>query len=409
MPRDQRPFDPSQPDSIEMLQIVFKVVERCNINCTYCYYFNMGETSAMGRPARVNLATTRMLADWIATGCRELRIPKVSIAFHGGEPMMLRPSEFQAICRLFLERVGPTAELSFAMQTNGLLLSDIWLSLLEEYGVRVGVSIDGYRAAHDRFRLDRRGRSTFDGTEQALKRLVEWAHGNPEIMPSTISVLDPRNDYGAVYSYLRGLGVEQMHFLLPDRNADSPIAEADGSGRQYGKALYEIFEAWLIEDNPAIHIRYIRRVLDYFQLRQADMDGPRRACKSGRSKKKCQVIVARSDGTVAIDDSYIPALSWYSKNPVYSTSTSTLREFLADKAIQDIERLTLSLPSACAACKWRRICGGGDLENRFSEANLFDNPSVYCEGYKVFYEGLCAALISNGYPAEAVRNCLGVN
>jgi hypothetical protein len=27
----------AEPDSIEALQIIYKVAERCNINCTYCH------------------------------------------------------------------------------------------------------------------------------------------------------------------------------------------------------------------------------------------------------------------------------------------------------------------------------------------------------------------------------------
>src|SRR5580765_3806373 len=77
------------PGSIEALQVVYKVAERCNINCTYCYYFNMGEDTALTRPANASLAVTESLARWIAQGCAELRIPSVNVTFHGGEPAMI--------------------------------------------------------------------------------------------------------------------------------------------------------------------------------------------------------------------------------------------------------------------------------------------------------------------------------
>ncbi len=65
--------DPSRPQSVETLQIVFKVVERCNINCSYCYYFNMGNSSALSRPPKVSVETARSIAEWITQGCEELK------------------------------------------------------------------------------------------------------------------------------------------------------------------------------------------------------------------------------------------------------------------------------------------------------------------------------------------------
>lgn len=405
------PFDPSKPQSIETLQIVFKVVERCNINCSYCYYFNMGETTAMDRPPAVGLDTARSLAEWIAQGCRELQIPKALISFHGGEPMMLKPRNFGAICEILRSRIGPVAELSFSMQTNGTILNEAWLSLFGEYGVRAGISIDGDREAHDRYRLSRQGGSTFDRTENNLKRIAEWARGNPRLMPSTISVIDRLNDYRRIYAYLRSLGVEQMNFLLPDRNSDDPLMRANDLSREYGKALYDIFEAWLTEDNPSVYIKYVYKTLGHFQLNRPvrEETGVRRTPDKPQSvRKEYHVIVARSDGTVAVNDSYIPALSWYKKTPVYSIFRNSLKDFLSDEVHREIEKASSTLPSACTSCTWRRICKGGDLENRFSKNNLFDNPSVYCEAYKFFYQGVCDLLIGGGYPPEAMQHRLGL-
>ena len=400
-------FDPSKPDSIDNLQVVFKVVERCNINCSYCYYFNMGDNTAMERPPLVSTDIAELLARWIAQGCRDLRIPKVLISFHGGEPMMLKPRNFGAVCEVLRRHISPVAELTFSMQTNGTILNEEWLALFDEYGVRVGVSIDGDREAHDRYRLDHRARSTFERTEENLKRLADWAQGNPRMMPSTISVLDPANDYRKVYKFLRQFGVEQMNFLLPDRNADSPLTGPDGSSAAYGRALFEIFDAWLTEDNPDVYIKYVHKTLGHFQLNRKLREMPEGNAELRRSKglrKEYQVIVARSDGSVAVNDSYIPALPWYQETPVNSIFEHSLQQFLGDRVFREIEAAESTLPSGCRSCRWKTICKGGDLENRFSTKSLFDNPSVYCDGYKLFYQNVCDLLSGNGYPIDAVQD-----
>src|SRR3546814_6742976 len=76
--------------------------------------------------------------------------------------------------------------------------------------------------------------------------------------------------------------------------------------RSYGRCLSEIFEAWLAEDNEAVHIKFIDQTMVHFRRRVAP------GAIFTRGRKSNQVVIARSDGTVAIDHSYIPALDWYS-------------------------------------------------------------------------------------------------
>src|SRR5690242_1163041 len=72
----------TEPGSIEALHVIYKIAERCNINCTYCYYFNMGEDSALKLPPLASISVTDALAHWVAQGCEELKIPQVKITFH---------------------------------------------------------------------------------------------------------------------------------------------------------------------------------------------------------------------------------------------------------------------------------------------------------------------------------------
>ena len=69
--------------------------------------------------------------------------------------------------------------------------------------------------------------------------------------------------------------------------------------------------------------------------------------------------------------------------------------------------MTNSLPGGCTGCRWRQVCRGGDFENRFSTRNGFDNPSVYCDAYKVMYQNVCDELVRNGYPADLISAKFG--
>jgi uncharacterized protein len=399
-PNGRLAWSPAEPESIEALQVIYKVAERCNINCTYCYYFNMGEETAFTRPPLASIDVTEALARWIAQGCEELCIPCAKVSFHGGEPTLMGVKRFGDACRRLRDIIEPVATVLLSIQTNGTLLDDEWVAAFMEHGVDVGVSIDGPQAANDRFRLDRHGRSSFGRTEEAIRRLVE-AHGSGGPLPSTVSVVHSGNDYRSVYRYLRALGVKDMTFLLPDRNADDVEFISSGAAKQYGSCLSEIFYEWLSEDNTEVHVNFVDQLLVHFRPDIA----PGQVFR--RPRKANQVVIARSDGTVAIDDTFIPALSWYAGTPVYSTDKITLRGFLTNPIFQEIEETSNTLPGGCTECRWRDICRGGDLENRFSTQNGFDNPSVYCDAYKVMFQYVCDELVRNGYPADLVTAKFG--
>lgn len=386
----------------DRLQVVFKVVERCNINCDYCYYFNLGDETALSRPAVVSVDTSARIADWLAEGCADLGITSLSLAFHGGEPMMLKPRNFDAICTIFRDRLDPVVDLAINMQTNGTILSETWLDILERHRVHIGVSIDGDRVAHDRHRLDHRGRSTFAKTEANLKALRARAADDAAFLgPATISVLDAANDPAEVFGYLAELGLKRMSFLLPDRSHDTPFAGGDDTALAYGRALYGIFRAWLLHDDPGLYVRYIATFLSHFQLAKPHDDDVLFA-KDAAPMRRTQVIIMHSNGKVGVNDSYIPALAWFEKTPEYSVESATLRDFLADPIFDEIAAAEASLPPACRRCDWQALCQGGDLENRFSSANGFANPSVYCEGLMYFLENATRLLVENGYPVDCL-------
>jgi len=80
------------PGSIEALQVVYKVAERCNINCTYCYYFNMGEDTALTRPAN---ATSAERCDSTAVS----RVSEVENAKTSGRILFCRRAAARMRCR----------------------------------------------------------------------------------------------------------------------------------------------------------------------------------------------------------------------------------------------------------------------------------------------------------------------
>ena len=60
------------------------------------------------------------------------------------------------------KRFSGAKTISNSLQTNGTLLNDEWCRFLKKHNFMVGISLDGPREIHDRYRRDRRGAGTFD-------------------------------------------------------------------------------------------------------------------------------------------------------------------------------------------------------------------------------------------------------
>lgn len=378
------------------LQVILKVAERCNLACTYCYYFFAGDESYSTRPPLMKEGTAEQVADFLATASVEMAIPNILIAFHGGEPTLLKPAKFDELCTIFRARIT-ASNLGFQMQTNGTLLSPDWIAVLRKHEVSVGVSLDGPAPQNDKFRIDHAGKGSHASVVEGIRALQAAAREDANFHPpGAIAVVNPTFDYERVFRHLHiELGIDQVSFLLPDVSHDKALPFGIGA-RRYGEILCEIFDAWIATGAKA-QVRQIERFLSYFQ--QIDESTiPLDLSSSGCTRT--QIVVIQSNGELSIDDSYMVALEWRQAQQTPPVSEITLREYLAQPVFDDIDRYRTTLPTKCESCCWSRVCGGGDLENRYSKAAFFDNPSVFCEGLKLFYAHASNHLIANGYPRE---------
>lgn len=130
---------------LKHLEIVLKTVERCNINCTYCYFFNGGDDTYKFHFPYITKATIEKTANFLEKAAIDFSLESIQIIFHGGEPLMQKKQHFEEMCSHFNKILGKKVRLSFSLQTNGMLINEEWIRLFAIYNVGIGVSIDGPR------------------------------------------------------------------------------------------------------------------------------------------------------------------------------------------------------------------------------------------------------------------------
>lgn len=378
-------------ERLHSLDLIVKVVEVCNLACTYCYYYFSGDDSWKSRPKTITPETVDRLLTWLDAAVDQVGLKHVSLTFHGGEPLLLSPQRFDAICRQVADTLGKKGvSLHLLVQTNGMLVNDRWIDLFSKHAVAVGVSIDGSQATHDSVRVDKRGQGSYKRVIAGLEQLIAAYNAGRIPRPGILAVLNPAVDYPRFYSEMRHLGVLWMDFLMPQIDYQSPPDSSYVAG--ISKALCDLADSWLDEDDPdLVQVRIIKGYLSFFKLPSASA--------SRNVQGAAFVTGVNSIGELKVRDE-IMATGWSRKFPQTTIERSSLFDFVRSPVFCGIAEAIDNIPRPCRSCDFVSICRGGKLENRYSKDAGFDQKSVFCDGLKTFFKHLIERLQRDGYPEE---------
>jgi uncharacterized protein len=383
------------------MNVILKTVERCNINCSYCYFFNGTDSSFERHASVINRRTIEAVAAFLAQGVEQLRISSLSIAFHGGEPTLQRKSDFDWMCTHLRAALSSKVDLQLGIQTNGIAVDDDWIELFARHTVGVGVSIDGPRHVHDRYRVDHSGRGTYERTVAGIRRLQGAVKCGRLSQPiGALAVIDPETNAREVFDHLLDdLGFKILHWELPDRNLEmGPI-----NAMAYGQYLCDLFDAWAVRDDPGIFIR----IFASFLVKLSGLATPLFPSNGDWMARNSQLreITISSSGDVGADDGLRQTGYWQTL-PSVTVRNTQLENFVTDPRVANLAAARTRVPQPCSECLWEHTCGGGSMVNRWSKARGFDNASVYCDGLKVFFGHVVAYLVAHGVPWAMIKRSL---
>ena len=349
-----------------IVQLIIKVAERCNLNCSYCYMYNHADQSYLRRPAFMSDEVFAQLLVRVYEYCDRRPKHRMSLVFHGGEPMLMGTERFRRFTNLAREKLGEKLK-SLQLQSNATLVDDDWIVALRELGVTVGVSMDGPPEIHDMFRVDHAGKGSHAVVLNGLRRLQE--HG---LLSSVLCVVNPAHSGIGVYCYFRSLGITRMNFLFPDATHDVK----ERLYGQYGKTpvadyLIPVFDEWVNEDDPAV------KVLCFEEMIKAILGGKVWSGLIGNSR--ANYLVIDTDGSIQALDAL--KVCW---EGVPESGLNLFEHGFDDlyKGLPLLHRVVhegIPMCAMCNACHERAICGGGYLPHRYSRTNGFDNPSIWCQ------------------------------
>ncbi len=392
------PRPPSAPPSFHVMAKPTGAV--CNLDCQYCFYLSRkslypGSRFRMGED--VLEAYVRQVIEGQST-------PVVTIAWQGGEPTLMGLAFFRRAMALVERYRRPGQRIEHTIQTNGTLLTDEWAAFLAAQDVLVGISLDGPRALHDAYRVDKRGGPTFDKVIRGLDHLRRHSvRYNILCTVHAANVAHPSD----VYRFLRDdCSASFIQFIpivehLP--TPEDPEATSDRSvdPSQWGCFLVEVFDEWLAHDVGSVFVQTFEAALASWMGLPASLCVFAETCGNA--------VALEHNGDVYSCDHFVTP-----EHLLGNIRTTHLVELVASERQRRFGQAKRdTLPRYCLDCDVLFACWGECPKNRFVSTPDGEGGLNYlCEGYKAFFHHvdapmrLMAGLLHSGRPAAEVTTAL---
>ncbi|OXB06561.1 radical SAM protein [Flavobacterium pectinovorum] len=347
--------------------LVVKVASLCNLNCTYCYVYNMGNESYKNQPKFMSQEVIEAMLLKVKKNCVENNLKEFVIIFHGGEPLLTGIDFYINFIKTQKEIIPADISIEYAMQSNGTLLTKEWAKILKRLNIQVGISIDGTPKSNNKNRIFHNKKGSYDEIIRGFK-IVKSTFGDQ--MANCLCVIDTSESANIVYDHFKKLKANSVHFLFQDYNY---IKSTQRDVPKIGKWLSGMFNIWYNDRDK--NKPEIRPLTDLVAL----IFGRSKGSESFGSSKN-RTLVVETDGSIESVDTLNICGDGFTKTKfnvlrndldlIYKEST--LAKIYYNSHSQD------NLCESCQNCPIMPVCGGGYLGHRFSPINEFNNPSIYC-------------------------------
>ncbi len=393
----------------------------CNLDCKYCFFLSK---ELLYPGSRFRMADD-LLEIYVKQLLESHRAPEVSIAWQGGEPTLMGLDFFKRSVAYAEKYKQPGQRLQYTIQTNGTKLDDELCAFFKQHHFLVGLSVDGPRAMHDAYRVNKGGQGSFDQVMVGLAYLKK--HQVDFNLLCTVHAANQDHPL-ELYRFFRDeLGVEFIQFipiieratetLLPLANqgwserpggerplytlTGSLVTERSVSAEKYGQFLMAIFDEWVQRDVGKVFVQHFDSALANW------VGAPGAVCIFNET---CgQALALEHNGDMYSCDHFV--------EPAYKLGN--IRETHMIELISSPEQLKFgrdkrdTLPRYCRECEVRFACHGECPRNRFiltpdGEPGL----NYLCAGYKAFFNhinkamGMMANLLRQGRYADEVMGLL---
>lgn len=320
--------------------LIVKATRICNLRCTYCHSWREGKGNTM--PFNILAKTIRDILS-------AKDVERVDFVWHGGEVTLLDPSYIKKALWLqsFFKQDGQVVTNS--IQTNATCLSDEWLDLLYDFDFEVGVSIDGAKEVHDKYRLKKSGKGSFDSVQVGVKKLRE-----KNIPFGVLGVINEDSlNLGAkgYLDFLMSMDIKGVALLNAIPEGYKPESnDCYLPWNYFVDFLRDMFRVWWVDGYKSkITVRELNGLVENFRKRKPTVCEFAGDCMG-------QFLTVEPSGVVSACDKYIGDKS----HQFGSLNEQSMAELLDNSINLDLAIQKASYGVAeMTGCEFYAICNGG--------------------------------------------------
>ncbi|MHC1785916.1 MAG: thioether cross-link-forming SCIFF peptide maturase [Christensenellales bacterium] len=358
---------PKKPAQLKALCL--NVAHTCNLTCSYCF---AAQGRYHGEQALMPYETGRQALDYLVAQSGRRR--NLEVDFFGGEPLL----NWEVVKRLVAYGRGieqaAGKHFRFTLTTNGMLLNEEIMAFCNREMHNVVLSLDGRKEVHDRFRVDHKGRGSYDKVVPLFRQFAASRGGQGYYLRGTYT--RHNRDFLKDVLHMADLGFTQLSMepMVGDPHDPASLREEDLP------ILFQQYEALAVE---MLRRKREGRGFDFYHYQIDLQAGP---CLYKR-------LSGCGSGTEYL--AVTPSGALYPCHQFVGDPAYLLGDVWAGVTRPEIQEAfrgcTLLARPACESCWAKLYCAGGCAANACHATGSIQG--VYTFGCELFKKRLESALM----------------
>jgi len=257
-------------------------------------------------------------------------------------------------------------------------------SFFKEHEFNIGISLDGMRTMHDKYRVDHRGRGSFDRVLTAINRIRDAG-----MECGVVVTLSQSNVHHT----------EEIYDFLAENKLPAqvvPMTKSGGAREDYlnlglnqyecGDAYTKMYDRWFYADSESGSYIYI---MDFVLKTRAILSGAPAECVGMQSCTSSNISID------PVGDVYPCATLSGNHDAKWG---NLLAECLVDimNSPRAMRYRARKVDEQCAKCKWQHVCHGGCLARSYKFYGDHNLRDYYCPSLYKIYEHIERRLREKG-------------
>lgn len=231
----------------------------CNLACSYCYEGN-GKICKYPDIKRINAEfkdAKQKIIDFLDQLYEYNERTLTRVIWHGGEPTLVNCTLLDEIMQ---DQKNKEHNFMWAIQSNGTLITDQYAEVLRKHHMSIGISIDGLRSQHDKYRVFKNGNPTFD----VIMKNVDLLQSKGINCGALITITDNNIfDLLEIYDLFAEKNLNfNFNALFPNDNGNDGLVKLNA--KEYAERICELFDYWINDEAHHITISPFMQIIEAF-------------------------------------------------------------------------------------------------------------------------------------------------